>query len=208
MGEIKFVILTVGDARPKKEKNQKATNDQAEGGFDCPSLWVLSACCVCVFFLFLGVRVDRAKDRICLVGYAGFDRVTCRPAAAAAIFLHVVFTCPSDRFQCSPSSIDRSIDCPYPQDGVDRQSTAQRMTVATRRFLCSNTHHSLLPCNHVQQAQPSPADRPREAMAPGAGGSLQWLNSLLRDGKGGEEAAAAAAAAVPLAITGLVLGGK
>lgn len=42
-------------------------------------------------------------------------------------------------------------------------------------------------------------------MASGAGGSLQWLNNLLRDGKGGEEAAAAA---VPLAITGLVLGGK
>lgn len=46
-------------------------------------------------------------------------------------------------------------------------------------------------------------------MAPGAG-SLQWLESLLREAKGGagggnEEVAAAA---VPLALTGLVLGGK
>lgn len=51
----------------------------------------------------------------------------------------------------------------------------------------------------------SPPSTPTIKMAPGAGGSLQWLNSLLRDGKGGEEAAAAV---VPLAITGLVLGGK
>lgn len=34
--------------------------------------------------------------------------------------------------------------------------------------------------------------------------SLQWLDGLLRDGKGGEESAPAAA----VAITGLVLGGR
>lgn len=45
-------------------------------------------------------------------------------------------------------------------------------------------------------------------MAPGAA-SMQWLDGLLRDGKGGGgNDELAAAAAVPLALTGLVLGGE
>lgn len=47
-------------------------------------------------------------------------------------------------------------------------------------------------------------------MAPGAG-SLQWLESLLREAKGGGSGGGneeVVAAAVPLALTGLVLGGK